>query len=73
MTAMTARLYSVPGISCGHCKAAIEGEVGKVAGVERVEVDVEARTVRVEGAASDEAVRGAVDEAGYEVAGLLSG
>lgn len=70
---MTTRLYSVPGISCGHCKAAIEGEVGKVAGVERVEVDVETKTVRVEGAASEEAVRGAVDEAGYEVAGLLSG
>jgi copper chaperone len=70
---MTTRLYSVPGISCGHCKAAIEGEVGEVAGVERVEVDVETKTVRVEGAASDEAVRGAVDTAGYEVAGLLSG
>ncbi|MGH9037794.1 MAG: heavy-metal-associated domain-containing protein [Acidimicrobiia bacterium] len=70
---MTTRLYSVPGISCGHCKAAIEGEVAKVAGVERVEVDVETKTVRVEGAASDEAVRGAVDEAGYEVAGLISG
>ena len=69
---MTTRLYSVPGISCGHCKAAIEGEVAKVAGVEQVEVDVEAKTVRVEGAASDEAVRSAVDEAGYEVAGLLS-
>ena len=70
---MTARLYSVPGISCGHCKAAIEGEVGKLAGVERVEVDVEARTVRVEGPATEDEVRGAVDEAGYEVAGLLSG
>jgi copper chaperone len=70
---MTTRLYSVPGISCGHCKAAIEGEVGKVAGVERVEVDIEAKTVRVEGAATDEAVRGAVDDAGYEVAGLISG
>ena len=70
---MTTRTYSVPGISCGHCKAAIEGEVAKVAGVERVEVDVETKTVRVEGAASDEAVRGAVDEAGYEVAGLISG
>jgi copper ion binding protein len=70
---MTTRLYSVPGISCGHCKAAIEGEVGKLAGVEQVEVDVEAKTVRVEGAASDEAVQSAVDEAGYEVAGLISG
>jgi copper chaperone len=69
---MSIRLYSVPGISCGHCKAAIEGEVGKVAGVEQVEVDVEARSVRVEGSASDEAVRSAVDEAGYEVAGLIS-
>jgi copper chaperone len=70
---MTTRLYSVPGISCGHCKAAIEGEVGKLAGVEQVEVDVEARSVRVEGSASDEAVRAAVDDAGYEVAGLISG
>lgn len=70
---MTTRLYSVPGISCGHCKAAIEGEVGKVVGVERVEVDVEAKTVRVEGSASDQAVRGAVDDAGYEVAGLIGG
>jgi copper chaperone CopZ len=34
---------------------------------------VEAKTVRVEGAASDQAVRGAVDEAGYEVAGLVGG
>ena len=73
MPAMTTRLYSVPGISCGHCKAAIEGEVGKLAGVERVEVDVEARTVRVEGPATEAEVRGAVDEAGYEVAGLVSG
>jgi copper chaperone len=70
---MTTRLYSVPGISCGHCKAAIEEQVGKVAGVERVEVDVEAKTVRVEGAASDQAVRGAVDDAGYEVARLIGG
>ncbi len=70
---MTTRLYLVPGISCGHCKAAIEGEVGKVAGVDRVEVDVEAKTVRVEGAASEEAVRGAVDEAGYGVTGLIAG
>jgi len=70
---MSTRVYSVPGISCGHCKAAIEGEVAKVEGVERIEVDVEAKTVRVEGAASDEALRHAVDEAGYEVAGLISG
>lgn len=67
------RIYSVPGISCGHCKTAIESEVGKVPGVGRVEVDVEAKTVLVDGTADDDTVRAAVDEAGYDVAGLVSG
>jgi copper chaperone len=62
------RTYSVPAISCGHCKAAIEGEVSQVAGVTAVEVDIEAKTVRVDGDAADEAIVAAIDEAGYEVA-----
>jgi copper chaperone CopZ len=64
---MSIRIYAVPGISCDHCKRAIEGEVGTVTGVEQVEVDVAARTVRVVGAAEDAAVRAAIDEAGYDV------
>jgi copper chaperone CopZ len=64
------RTYSVPEISCDHCKAAIEGEVGKVPGVERVLVDVPARTVAVDGAVGEDAVRAAIDEAGYDVAGV---
>ena len=69
MRAMTTRTYAVPGISCDHCKAAIEGAVAEVPGVESVEVDVAARTVMVEGGASEEAVRAAIDGAGYDVAG----
>ncbi len=65
---MTVRTYAVPTISCEHCKQAIETEVNKVADVTMVEVDVPSRTVRVEGDASDEAVRAAIDEAGYDVA-----
>ena len=63
------RIYSVPAISCGHCQAAIESAVGTVPGVDSVHVDIAARTVRVEGAASDEAVRSAIDDAGYDIAG----
>src|SRR5690606_41425372 len=48
--------YSVPGISCGHCKAAIEGELQGVAGVESAVVDVDARTVAVTGDLSEDAV-----------------
>ncbi len=38
-------------------------------GVDSVHVDIAARTVRVEGAAPDAAVRSAIDDAGYDVAG----
>lgn len=61
------RTYEVPGISCDHCKRAIEGEVGTVAGVEGVTVDVDAKTVHVAGG-DDGAIRAAIEEAGYEVA-----
>ena len=65
---MATRTYSVPDISCGHCKSAIEGEVGSLDDVTTVLVDIEARTVTVDGAASDEAIHAAIEEAGYEVA-----
>ena len=65
---MTARTYQVPDISCDHCKRAIEGEVGDLDGVDRVEVDVEARRVTVDGVAADDEIRAAIEEAGYEVA-----
>ena len=44
--------------------------MSQVAGVERVEVDVPARSVLVVGEATDDAVRAAIDEAGYEVAAV---
>jgi copper chaperone len=63
----TTRTYSVPGISCDHCKHAIENEVGTVAGVANVEVDVPGKIVTVEGG-DDSAIRDAIDAAGYDVA-----
>jgi copper chaperone len=60
--------YQVPGISCGHCKSAIESEVGALADVESVLVDIETRTVEVVGTADDAPVRAAIVEAGYEAA-----
>ena len=67
---MTTRTYSVPGISCGHCKAAIEGELAPLDGVESALVDIDAKTVTVMGEITEVDVRAAVDEAGYEVASL---
>jgi len=64
-------IYSVPGVSCEHCRTSIENEVGAVAGVESVEVDLERGVVTVRGRdVNDDAVRAAIDEAGYEVAAI---
>jgi copper chaperone len=59
--------YTVPGMSCGHCKAAVTAEVSAVAGVESVDVDLETKLVRISGENLDDAaIRAAIDEAGYE-------
>ena len=62
-------VYTVPGMSCGHCKVAVTEEVTEVAGVEQVDVDLETKRVVVSGTElDDEKVRAAIHEAGYEVA-----
>jgi copper chaperone len=66
---MHRHVFEVPGISCGHCKQAIEAEVAEIPGVARVAVDIERRLVEVEGSAGEPAVVAAIVAAGYEVAG----
>ena len=41
--------YSVPAMTCGHCKNAVNGELRSVAGVETVEVDLDTKLVTVSG------------------------
>ena len=68
---MTTETLSVPDISCGHCKTSIEGAVSELDGVEKVEVNIDARTVDVAfdgGTVAREAIVGAIEEQGYEVA-----
>ncbi|MCL5947692.1 MAG: copper ion binding protein [Actinobacteria bacterium] len=61
---------SVPGISCAHCKAAIEGALRPVAGVDQAVVDVSAKTVAVSygSPATLDAITEAIEDQGYDVA-----
>ena len=64
---MTEQTYAVPAIHCEHCALSIREEVSEVPGVESVEVDLDTKTVTVSGREiSDELVRAAIVEAGYE-------
>jgi copper ion binding protein len=64
---LTTAVYTVSGMTCGHCVSSVTEEVGALAGVQRVEVVLETGQVTVTSAAplTAEAVEAAVDEAGY--------
>ena len=68
---MTTATYTVTGMTCGHCVSAVTEEVTQVPGVTAVDVDLASGrlTVTSDAAVDEDAVRAAVDEAGYELAG----
>lgn len=60
--------YTVPGMTCEHCRHAVSSELSAVAGVQAVAVDLETKLVTVTGdGLVDGTLRAAIDEAGYEV------
>jgi copper chaperone len=71
---MTTSTYLVSSMTCAHCVAAVTEEISRLDGVHDVAVDLvpggESKvTVTSATPLSDDAVREAVDEAGYEVTG----
>ena len=68
---MSTATYTVVGMTCGHCVNSVTEEVSQVPGVTAVDVDLASGGLRVTGEApvDETAVRAAVEEAGYEVAG----
>lgn len=67
---MAVQTYSVTGMTCGHCVASVTEEVSELDGVTDVSVDLPTGAVSVTSAEplDDDAVRAAVEEAGYQLA-----
>ena len=68
---VTTAVYTVSGMTCGHCVKSVTEEVSEIAGVQKVDVELATGKVTV---TSDtpltvEAVKAAVDEAGYTLVG----
>jgi copper chaperone len=73
---MTSTRYTVSGMTCGHCVAAVTEELSRLPGVQRVSVDLvaggeSAVTVTSQAPLPEAAVREAVDEAGYQLVGVI--
>ncbi|MFB9659038.1 heavy-metal-associated domain-containing protein [Glycomyces mayteni] len=67
-------VYVVKGMTCGHCAGSVTSELTALPGVSGVDValDTGKVTVTSEGALTEDQVRAAVDEAGYELVGTAS-
>ncbi|MFD1932728.1 MULTISPECIES: heavy-metal-associated domain-containing protein [Nonomuraea] len=67
---MSTATYTVNGMTCGHCVSSVKEEVGEVAGVTGVEVDLASGLLTVESASpvDKDRIVAAVEAAGYEVA-----
>ena len=60
--------YTVHGMSCGGCAKSVTNAIQTAAPGAQVDVDLENKTVSVKGA-SEEAVKQAVADAGFEFVG----
>ncbi|MCU0825892.1 MAG: heavy-metal-associated domain-containing protein [Tabrizicola sp.] len=56
---------SIPDMSCGHCKAAVEAALSSVPGTRDVKVDLASRSVTLGGTALIPDLIAALHEAGY--------
>lgn len=68
--ATTQTTITVTGMTCDHCARAVRHEVGQLDGVQRVDVDLASGRVVIDAAGplDPASLRGAVEEAGYQVA-----
>jgi len=64
------KTFTVEGMSCGHCKAAVEKALKSVDGVENAVVDLQSKTAEVtlSNEVNDDVLKKAITDAGYEVA-----
>ncbi|MFI5687176.1 heavy-metal-associated domain-containing protein [Streptomyces sp. NPDC051636] len=64
-------VYKVSGMSCGHCEGSVSSEISEIPGVTSVKAVASTGEVTVVSAAplEEEAVRAAVDGAGFELTG----
>ena len=67
---MSTQNFTVVGMTCGHCVSSVTEEVTEIAGVSNVDVELASGNVTVTSSEpiSDDAIRAAVEEAGYSLA-----
>ncbi|AOS92125.1 heavy-metal-associated domain-containing protein [Mycobacterium intracellulare] len=68
---MSTMTVAVTGMTCGHCASSVREEIGNIPDVTAVDVDLASGQVTIDsdGPIGTEAIKNAVEEAGYQLAG----
>lgn len=66
------KVISIEGMNCKHCSSSVEKALNSIAGVKEATVDLAAKkaTVETDSAVTDETLKKAVTDAGFEVTGI---
>jgi len=62
-------VYTVEGMHCSHCEAAVCRAVEEIPGVESAQANAAGKSLTIQGSAPEDAVRAAVEKAGYTFKG----
>ena len=66
---MDTTVYTVEGMHCSHCEAAVCRAVEEIPGVESAKASASRKTLTIKGPAGEDAIRSAVEKAGYTFKG----
>ena len=59
--------YSIEGVKCGGCVAAVKEKLSKLDNVDNVEINIQEKTIEVEGGASKEDLQAALSDTNYKI------
>ena len=59
--------YSIEGVKCGGCVAAVKEKLLKLDNVDNIEINIQEKTIEVEGNASKEALQAALSDTNYKI------
>ncbi len=69
---MLKKIITIEGMHCSHCAASVEKAIGELSGIKdaKVNLDKKVCVARLSGEVSDEAIKNAVTEVGFEFVGV---
>ena len=59
--------YSIEGVNCGGCVAAVKEKLSKLDNVDNIEINIQEKTIEVEGTASKEELQAALSDTNYKI------